>query len=300
MTKDASWTPDPQSGIAIEWIEANGLIFEVATTGPSDAKKLALCLHGFPELHYSWRHQMPVLAELGYRVWAPNMRGYGGTSRPEGIDNYRVSTLAEDVGALIDASGAEEVTLIAHDWGAIVAWYFAIAKVRPLTRLVICNVPHPLCAQREIKHWHQLKKSWYIFFFQLPWLPEKLLGRSNGTRIGELFAKTSCFPENFTEEAKGIYARAANQPGALTAMFNYYRALLRRSDSDKLGNGRVDVPTLVLWGEQDVAIDIRCLDGTEGYVSDLTVKRFSHASHWVQQDVPEEVNAALKEWLGRV
>lgn len=299
MTKDTSWTPDPQSGIAIEWIEANGLTFEVATAGPKDAKKLALCLHGFPELHYSWRHQIPVLAELGYRVWAPNMRGYGSTTRPEGIDNYRVSTLAEDVGALIDASGAEEVTLIAHDWGAIVAWYFAITKVRPLTRLVICNVPHPLCAQREIKHWHQLKKSWYIFFFQLPWLPEKLLGRSNGTRIGELFAKTSCYPENFTVEAKGIYARAANQPGALTAMFNYYRALLRRSDSEKLDGGMVNVPTLVLWGEQDVAIDIRCLDGTEDYVADLTVKRFPHASHWVQQDVPDEVNAALKEWLVR-
>ena len=297
MEQKQSWTPDPTSGISIDWIEANGLTFEVATAGKG--KRLALCLHGFPELHYSWRHQIPMLAEMGYRVWAPNMRGYGGTTRPEGIGNYRVATLAEDVGALIDASGADEVTLIAHDWGAIVAWYFAIAKVRPFTRLVICNVPHPLCAQREIKHWHQLKKSWYIFFFQLPWLPEKLLGRDNGNRIAGLLKKTSCYPENFPEEAEAIYANAANRPGALTAMFNYYRALLRRSDSENLGEGKVDIPTLILWGEQDVAIDIRCLDGTEDYVSDLTVKRFPHASHWVQQDIPEEVNAALKEWLTR-
>ncbi|MEP2736209.1 MAG: alpha/beta hydrolase [Erythrobacter sp.] len=299
MAKELSWSPDPKSGIEIEWIDANGLTFEVATAGPKDAKKFALCLHGFPELHYSWRHQIPMLAEMGFRVWAPNMRGYGGTTRPKGIGNYRVSTLAEDVGALIDVSGAEEVTLIAHDWGAIVAWYFAIAKVRPLTRLVICNVPHPLCAQREIKHWHQLKKSWYIFFFQLPWLPELLVGRNGGRELGALFAKTSCNPENFTAEVQEIYAKAARQPGAMTAMFDYYRALLRRSDSDNLGGGKVDVPTLVLWGEQDVAIDIRCLDGTDEYVRDLTVQRFPDASHWVQQDVPDEVNAELKEWLMR-
>ncbi|MEO9461248.1 MAG: alpha/beta hydrolase [Marinomonas sp.] len=298
MEHTQSWTPDPSSGIDIEFVEAGELTFEVATAGPRDAKKLALCLHGFPELHYSWRHQMPVLAEMGYRVWAPNMRGYGMTTRPEGIDAYRVSTLAQDVAALIDKSGAEEVTLIAHDWGAIVAWYFAITKLRRLTRLVICNVPHPLCAQREIRHWHQMKKSWYILFFQLPWLPEAMMGRNKARGIGELFKKTSCNPQNFPEEAAQIYGSAAHQPGALTAMFNYYRALLRRSDDKKLGDGTVDVPTLILWGEQDVAIDIWCLDGTQDYVRDLTVKRYPHASHWVQQDIPDEVNAALKEWLG--
>jgi pimeloyl-ACP methyl ester carboxylesterase len=301
MTQRLSWTPEPDSGIAIEWVEANGLTFEVATAGPKkeDSDRLILCLHGFPELHYSWRHQIGMLADMGYRVWAPNMRGYGETTRPKGINNYRLSTLAQDVGALIDASGASEVTLMAHDWGAIVAWHFAITKVRPLKRLVIANVPHPLCAQREIKQWHQLKKSWYIFFFQLPWLPEAMLGRANGTKIDELFAKTSCNPENFTAEDREIYSRAANRPGALTAMFDYYRALLRRSDNEHIGDGTVDVPTLVLWGEQDVAIDIRCLDGTQNYVSDLTVKRFPHASHWVQQDVPGEFNAALKDWLER-
>ena len=223
----------------MQWIEANGQTFEVAQAG--DGEKLALCLHGFPELHYSWRHQIPLLVDMGYKVWAPNLRGYGGSSKPDGVDSYRLNTLVQDVAALIDASGAEEVTLIAHDWGAIIAWHFAILKIRPLTRLVIMNVPHPKCAQRELKHWYQLKKSWYIFFFQLPWLPEK--------------------------------------------------------DGRNIGDGMVDIPTLMIWGEEDTAIDIRCTDGTAEWVPDLELHRLPGVSHWVQQEAPEKVNAILREWL---
>lgn len=296
MDRQASWNPAPESGIAIRWVEANGLTFEVAEAG--EGRRLALCLHGFPELHYSWRHQMPVLAAQGYRVWAPNMRGYGGTDRPEGRQAYRLDNLAADVAALIDASGAEEVTLIAHDWGAIVAWYFAIRKVRPLKALVILNVPHPLCGRREMKHWRQLKKSWYIFFFQIPGLPERMLGRGGAAPIARIFRDSAVNKARFAQPEVEPYRAAAARPGALTAMLNYYRALLQVPDIRAIGDGRVDVPTLVLWGEQDVAISIEVLDGTEQYVPDLTVQRFPHASHWVQQDIPEEINAALVEWLG--
>ncbi|MBV7266874.1 alpha/beta fold hydrolase [Erythrobacter ani] len=295
MARKPSWKPPEDSGIAIRWIEANGLTFEVAEAGEGD--HLALCLHGFPELHYSWRHQMPVLARKGYRVWVPNLRGYGATDRPEGTEAYRLRTLAKDVAALIDASSAKEVTLIAHDWGAIIAWYFAIMKVRPLTRLVILNVPHPNCARRELKRWRQLKKSWYIFFFQLPWIPEWLLGRGGAAPIGRVFRDSAVNKELFIPEEVRPYREAAAQPGALTAMFNYYRALIRRPDARDTGAGKVDVPTLVLWGEQDVAIDIHVLDGMNKYVSDLTVRRYPHASHWVQQDIPDEINQALSEWL---
>ena len=298
MTRETSWQPSIDSGIKIKWVEANGLTFEVAETGEGD--HLALCLHGFPELHYSWRHQMPLLAEMGYRVWAPNMRGYGETTRPSNKKDYRLNNLTADVGALIDASGAKEVTLIAHDWGAIVAWQFAIQKVRPLTRLVIMNVPHPLCARRELKTWKQLKKSWYIFFFQLPKFPEWRLGQNEAAVIGRLFRETSVNRDRFTREESEPYRKAAAKPGAITAMLNYYRSLLQTTDARKIGNGAVDVPTLVIWGEQDVAIDIACLNGTEEYVPDLSVKRFPHASHWVQQDIPDEVNAALEGWLPRV
>ena len=298
MDRQASWEPAPESGITIEWIEAGELTFEVATAG--EGEHLALCLHGFPELHYSWRHQMPLLAEMGYRVWAPNMRGYGGTTRPPDKKDYRLDKLTADVAALIDASGAKEVTLIAHDWGAIVAWQFAIQKVRPLVRLVIMNVPHPLCARRELKTWKQLKKSWYIFFFQLPRLPEMRLGKNEAAAIGRLFRETSVNRDRFTREETEPYRIAAAKPGALTAMFNYYRSLLQTPDARQIGDGKVHVPTLIIWGEQDVAIDIACLDGTDQYVDDLTVRRYPHASHWVQQDIPDEVNAALKDWLPAV
>lgn len=290
-----SWKPAPASGITPQWVEANGQTFEVATAG--DGKKLALCLHGFPELHYSWRHQISLLVDLGYRVWAPNLRGYGGSSKPEGIDSYRLNTLVEDVAALIDASGAEEVTLIAHDWGAIIAWHFAILKIRPLTRLVIMNVPHPQCARRELKHWHQLKKSWYIFFFQLPRLPEWLLGRNGAERVKRAFSRMAVDKSRFPDEDLQVYADAASRPGALRSMINYYRALLRTPDARQIGDGRVDIPTLMIWGEEDSAIDIRCTEGTKEWVPDLELHRLPGVSHWVQQEAPEKVNAILREWL---
>ncbi|MGB5485407.1 alpha/beta fold hydrolase [Parasphingorhabdus sp.] len=295
MIEKASWEPGAASGIAIKWVEANGQTFEVAQAGES--KKLALCLHGFPELNYSWRHQIPLLVEMGYKVWAPNLRGYGGSSRPDDVTSYRLNTLVQDVAALIDASGAEEVTLIAHDWGAIIAWHFAILKIRPLTRLVIMNVPHPKCAQRELRRWYQLRKSWYIFFFQLPWLPEWLLGLDGALRIKRAFSRMAIDKSRFPEKDLQIYADAASRPGALRAMINYYRALLRTKDGREIGDGMVRVPTLMVWGEEDTAIDIRCTGGTEEWVPNLELHRLPGVSHWVQQEAPEKVNAILRDWL---
>ncbi len=292
---EMSWTPDPRSGITQRFVEANGIRFELAECGAGD--RLALCLHGFPELNYSWRFQMPMLAAKGWRVWAPNLRGYGASDKPKGVSAYRLDTLAADVGALIDASGAKEVMLIAHDWGAIVAWHFAIKKVRPLTRLVIMNVPHPKVAAREIRHWRQLKKSWYIFFFQLPGLPEWMMGRSGARGIKGAFYNMAVDKSRFPKDVLQTYADAALRPGALQSMINYYRALIRRPDGRDIGDGRVDVPTLMIWGEEDAALNIRCTQGTEEWVSNFTLKRFPGVSHWVQQEAPEAVNAALSDWL---
>ncbi|WP_417590908.1 alpha/beta fold hydrolase [Parasphingorhabdus sp.] len=297
MVEKISWQPDPATGIMIDWVEANGQTFEVATAGTG--KQLALCLHGFPELNYSWRHQIPLLADLGYTVWAPNLRGYGGSSRPTGVSSYRLNTLVQDVAELIDASGAEDVTLIAHDWGAIVAWHFAILKIRPLTRLVVMNVPHPKCTQREMKHWYQLRKSWYIFFFQIPGLPEWLFGLNGAERIKRAFSNMAVDKSRFPDSDLQIYANAASRPGALRAMINYYRALLRTRDVREIGDGIVDIPTVMIWGEEDAAIDIRCTDGTEEWVPDLELHRLPGVSHWVQQEAPEKVNAILRGWLDK-
>lgn len=280
--------------IATSFVEANGLTFEVDQCGDGDT--LALCLHGFPEHSFSWRYQLPMLAELGYRAWAPNLRGYGKSSRPPFIEDYSVDNLLADVAGLIDASGCSKVVLIAHDWGAIIAWQFAIRRVRPLEHLIICNVPHPGPMQKQIRKWAQLKKSWYVFFFQIPWLPERMLGRNDAEGIANAFRNSCEIPEQFPDEVVEVYRRNAAQPGALNAMVNYYRALLRnRGDDTDLGV--IETPTLIVWGEEDVALTKESTYGTEDYVSDLTIRYLPRISHWVQQEAPEAVNAMMAAFL---
>jgi pimeloyl-ACP methyl ester carboxylesterase len=286
-------------GIRERKVEANGLRFHVLEAGEGD--RLALCLHGFPELGFSWRNQLPVLAELGWRVWAPDLRGYGGTDRPVGRESYAVERLMDDVAGLIDAAGARETLLLAHDWGGIVAWLFAMRRLRPLDRLVVMNLPHPACYEHALRRGgRQWLRSWYVLLFQLPWLPEAILGARGAEPIGRAFRDMAVHKENFPDAVLEVYRRAAREPGALTAMLNYYRAAFsgggaRRQRS--LGYPKIEVPTLVLWGEQDTALGVETLDGTSEYVSRLTVHRIPGASHWVQQDAPEEVNALLREWL---
>ncbi len=297
---DWSWTPPADSGITVRMVLANGVNLELAELAAANGStdRLALCVHGFPELNFSWRYQMPLLSALGWRVWAPNMRGYGASDKPGGIEAYRLNTLADDLGALIDQSGAREVMLIAHDWGAIVAWHFAILKVRPLVRLVIMNVPHPMVARRERRNWRQLRMSWYIFAFQLPRLPEWLLGRSGGRGIKGAIYNMAVDKARFGKDVLKVYADAALRPGALTAMVNYYRALVRTPDYGAIGDGRIDVPTLLVWGEEDKALGVWCAQGTQRWVPGIVVRRFAGVSHWVQQEAPERVNEALAAWLG--
>jgi pimeloyl-ACP methyl ester carboxylesterase len=280
-----------------ERIAANGLWFEVETQGEGDA--LALLLHGFPECAYSWRHQMPLLARLGYRVWAPNQRGYGHSSRPQGIGAYAIEHLVADVAGLIDASGARRVLLAGHDWGAIVAWAFAMHRVRPLERLVILNVPHPGAAARGFGL-RQLLRSWYVFFFQLPWLPEWALSRRSHRAIGDAFRAMAIDKSRFPDDACDVYRENAAIPGALTAMVNWYRALVRGGGAlrqRRLGYPVIEVPTLMLWGVEDRALGLETTRHTHEFVKDLTLRYLDGVSHWVQQEAPELVNAMLEAWL---
>ncbi len=280
-------------------VAANGLEFEVLAAGSGD--RLALCLHGFPEHAISWRHQIPLLVRLGYRVWAPNQRGYGNTSRPRAIEAYDPKHLVADVAALIDASGATSVTLIGHDWGAAIAWLFAIKRVRPLEKLVILNVPHPGPFSRALRHSaRQRLRSWYMAFFQLPALPEYLLGLGGARAIGAAFSRSACDPSRFPKELLDFYRARASEPGALGAMLAWYRAAARGGMAAQLSGGiaTIDVPTLLLWGEEDVALGKETTYGTDRYVSDLQVQYLPGASHWVQQDAPDRVNERLAAFLG--
>lgn len=281
-------------------IEANGLSFEVDEIAPAGAStgRLALCLHGFPESKFSWRFQLPLLAGLGYLAWAPDLRGYGGSSRPRGVAAYDIDRLVADVEGLIAASGATETLLIAHDWGAIIAWHCAMRRIRTLSRLVIMNVPHPTRFAEDIaSNPAQRRKSWYVAFFQLPWLPEFALTRNGARAIGEAFVGMAVDKSRFPEAVLDHYRANARAPGAMTAMVNYYRAAWRGRARMTPAQNTVEVPTLIVWGKEDSALEASLVPGTERFVADLTVRYLPGVSHWVQQEAPETVNIMLEAWL---
>lgn len=295
-------SPDRQTRVQTRFIEANGLRFETDVAGEGD--RFALLLHGFPENKYSWRFQIPMLAEAGCTVWAPNLRGYGRSSRPPARSAYGLEHLTADVVALLAAAGRErpyrERVLIGHDWGAAIAWAAAMEKPAPIDRLVILNVPHPALMRRGLGTARQLLKSWYIGFFQLPLLPELALGARGADAVGRAFADTVRDRRNFTDADLAVYRAAAAAPGALTAMLNYYRAnianpLMRAVSSESAP--RIEIPTLVIWGEADHALGKELTVGTDRFVSDLTLRRLPGVSHWVQQEAPETVNAMLAAFL---
>jgi len=284
--------------IRTELIDAGELTFEVDTCGAG--KRLALCLHGFPESSHSWRHQLPLLAKLGYRAWAPNLRGYGQTTRPAKVSDYAMDHLLADVAALIDASEAESVLLIAHDWGGAIAWNFALRGIRPLERFIVMNIPHPKLFLKGLFTLPQFLRSWYMFFFQIPWLPEKFLGMQGAKRIGHAFTKMAVHRDRFPDELLDKYRQNALQPGALTAMLNYYRASfrdLKGAKAARTSSGPLQTPTLMIWGEQDTALGKELTTGTDEWVSDLTLRYIPDSSHWVQQDTPDVVNTMMEAWL---
>ncbi len=296
---DGPWT--------LEYIEANGLIFETAVTAPTGPgnRRLALCLHGFPETYYSWRYQMPLLARLGYTVWAPNMRGYGYSSRPERIADYTLDHLMADVEGLYDAAVARGHTptlLMAHDWGGLVAWASILNRVRPFERFIVVNMPHPELFRRKFFQDGQFLRSWYVYAFQLPWLPEKLLCANKARAVGKTFLDMAQDKTQFPDEVLDVYRQNALIPGCATAMINYYRANFRPFGGlGVLADPPItDIPTLMIWGEKDSALGKPLTEGTEEYVPKLTLHYLPNVSHWAQQEAPEPVNRHIEAWLERV
>lgn len=294
------YSSDDEHEFSFLRVRANQLDFTVATAGSGD--RLVLCLHGFPESSLSWRHQMAPLAHVGYRVWAPDLRGYGGTTRPDGLDAYRLEALMEDVAALIEASNTSRVILIGHDWGGIIAWYYAMRRPNQLDALIILNAPHPACFEREIRHWRQLRRSWYMAVFQIPRLPEAVLAAGQAYLIGAIFERMRVSSAYLPHDLVRQYRQQACEPGALTAMLNYYRAAILGGGAARqrlLGYPAIDLPTLAIWGLRDRALAKQNLDGLDGFVTDLTVVTLEQAGHFVHQDEPQRVTDEILGWLHR-
>ncbi len=277
-------------------MQANGLSFMVDEAG--EGQDVAVLLHGFPESRFSWRYQIPLLADLGWRVIAPDLRGYGESSRPGRKSDYGVPHLVDDVAGLFEAAGARRRLLIGHDWGAAIAWAFALDKRLPLDGLVIMNVPHPAVLGRVMRaSWRQPLRSWYMGFFQIPGLPEAMMTAGGARAIGQAFTGMAVDKSRFPPEVTDVYRKNALIPGAMTAMINYYRANTGMLNRWGATSPVIEVPTLMIWGEEDSALGI---ENTEGYgplVSDFTLRRLPGVSHWVQQEAPERVNALLSDWV---
>lgn len=257
---------------------------------------LVVLLHGFPEFWYSWRHQIPALVHAGYRVVAPDMRGYNLSDRPARVRAYSGERLAGDVKGLIEALGERRAHVVGHDWGAVVAYYVATWHPGTVDHLAILNVPHPRRMLEGMRSFKQLRKSWYIFFFQIPGLAERLLPRDDYSFLKRALRSGS--EGAFSDADLERYVEAWSRPGALRAGINYYRAAFRQNPKGALGRLRpIAAPTLVIWGTGDVALGRELADPGPELVPDRRVEYLEGITHWTQVHAPERVNELLTEFL---
>lgn len=262
-----------------------------------EGSRLVLLLHGFPEFSYSWRHQLNALADE-FTVVAPDMRGYNLSDKPSGVSKYKIGELVEDVAELVSFFGHEQCALIGHDWGAAVAWAVSQKKPEILWKLGCLQVPPPVVWKKN-QTLSQFFSSWYMFFFQVPGLPEWLLRRNDFTGLVEGLANSTAKKGVFTPEDFEEYKKAWAQPGALESMINYYRAnVLSRMFGSQPRWKKIDVPTLFIYGEKDHAVLPQTVQGIGDMVgAEYTELRIPEAGHWVQLEAREKVTNALRDFL---
>jgi pimeloyl-ACP methyl ester carboxylesterase len=277
------------------FIKVNGLRLYTVIAGPRDAP-LALLLHGFPENWYSWRHQIPQLVQAGYRVVALDQRGYNLSEKPWGIEAYSTDHLVSDAREMIWTLGYERATIVGHDWGGVVAWRLAMDYPEAVEQLIVMNAPHPEAFAHALQTgWKQRLKSWYGLFFQIPWLPETLLTFSPQATARLFFQRTAVRQAAFSDTDLEVMATALAQPGAMQAMINWYRAALRYPTNRPASV--IHTPTLLLWAEDDVALDKSLTYDLTAWVPTLDVHYISNCGHWGQNEAPNEVNQRLLAFL---
>jgi pimeloyl-ACP methyl ester carboxylesterase len=282
-------TPDLDAlGIQHHFANVNGIRMHYVECGSGEP---VVMLHGFPENWYSWRHQVAALAGT-HRVIVPDLRGYNET---ENRGPYDTDTLQADVLGLIEAVGESRVHLVAHDWGGALAWLIAIGHPAVLRSLTVCNLPHPALFERGLRRPSQMLRSWYVLFFQLPWLPERMLAARGYQQLARMLIR-DCQPGTFTRDDIRFYLRSWQQHG-LRGGINWYRALVRHPKRLPSPPPMVTTPTLLIWGEDDRALSKELTFGTDEYVEELRIEYLPGVSHWVQQEAPAEVNRLLRQHI---
>ncbi len=283
--------------VRLSRIALNGIHLHVAEAGPADGP-LVVLLHGFPEFWYGWRNQIGPLAEQGFHVLAPDQRGYNLSDKPNGIESYDLDQLSADVIALADHFRQDTFAIVGHDWGAAVGWWLAGRHGDRMRRLGVLNAPHPAVWLDAMQNNPvQKRMSGYVRFFQIPYLPELLIGINRSKALAKGF-HDSIRAGAFTEADLKEYRKAWAQPGALTAMINYYRALLRKR-LPPAAEYHVSCPTLVIWGKQDAYGVPELAEASSRLCSDCRVEYLDRSTHWVQHDEPEYVNDLLARFLRR-
>jgi len=280
-------------------ITANGIRLHVVQTGPTDGPPIIL-LHGFPEFWYGWRQQISFLAEAGFRVWAPDQRGYNLSDKPRGLDAYNLDVLAADAVGLIDAATESRpdraASLVGHDWGGAVSWWVAAKYPEKVHRLVVLNCPQGGVLLKHLRHnRRQMRRQWYMFFFQLLWLPEAVCRARNWGLLVRMLESTSR-PGTFSPADLELYRQSWSQPGAFSAMLNWYRAMFRRSPAPA-PRKPIAMPALLLWGARDRFLGRELAQPSIDLCADGHLEFIEEASHWVQHEEPQRVNARILSFL---
>lgn len=276
-------------------IATNGIHLHVAEAGPPDGP-LVFLLHGFPEFWYGWRNQIAPLAARGCHVVVPDQRGYNLSDKPKGAGSYDLDPLAADIVGLADHFGQERFDVAGHDWGASVGWWLAGQSHGRVRRLAALNAPHPaVWLEAMRKDPEQKKKSGYVRFFQMPYLPEFLVGLKRFGALAKGFRDCER-PGAFTEADLEKYRAAWSQPGATTAMINYYRAILKKP-MPPAPSCRIPCPTLVIWGKRDAYARPELAEASLRLCDDGRIAYLERATHWTPHDDPERVAELLGDFF---
>jgi epoxide hydrolase 4 len=276
----------------------NGIALHVVLAGPASGKPL-IFLHGFPEFWFAWRHQIDHFVSSGYRVILPDQRGYNLSDKPAGVASYYIDLLAKDVVGVLDSVADSKAFVVGHDWGAAVAWYLAARYSERISRTAMLSVPHPRVFMKNlIMNPAQLGRSWYIFFFQLPWFPECILRRRDWALLVRVLRDTSP-PGVLSDPDLEQYKESWDKKGALTAMLNWYRAALSRPSKLALDPeaSRVKVPALLIWGKNDQFAGEAMARESLRYCDDGHLEMFEAATHWVQHEESAHVNTLLSQFF---